>query len=166
MGLHRILTQHDRDAALRLSPNDGQRIVRALEVLEASGRSILSWQADNSAPLIDRSTARLFQIEIDRPILVSRIERRLDQMIDDGATNEVRALLGLGLDPQLPAMRAIGVAELSAFLSGLCSEAEAIEKAKASTRQYAKRQSTWFRHQLGPEWRKLPFRQAVSEIAL
>jgi tRNA A37 N6-isopentenylltransferase MiaA len=77
---------------LRLSPNDGQRIVRALEVLEASGRSILSWQADNSAPLIDRSTARLFQIEIDRPIPVSRIERRLDQMIDDGATNEVRAL--------------------------------------------------------------------------
>jgi len=156
--LHRILMEHDPEVAMRLKAGDGQRIVRALEVLESSGRSILEWQAENAPPLIDQSTVRMFQIDADRPTLVGRIESRFDQMMSSGAIQEVQALLALGLDPALPAMRAIGVPELSSFLAGDCSEAEAVEKAKASTRQYAKRQATWFRHQLGHNWRKLPLR--------
>ncbi len=154
--LHRILMEHDPDVAMRLKAGDGQRIVRALEVLEASGRSILEWQAENAPPLIDQSTVRMLQIDADRETLVGRIEKQFDQMMQAGAIDEVRALLDLRLDPKLPAMRAIGVPELSSYLSGGCSQAEAIERAKASTRQYAKRQATWFRHQLGQNWRKLP----------
>jgi len=156
--LHRILMQHDAGAAMRLQAGDGQRIVRALEVLEASGRSILEWQAESAPPLIDQSTVRMFQIEADRASLVDRIERRFDRMVETGAIDEVRALLDLSLDTALPAMRAIGVPELSSYLAGACSLPEAVEKAKASTRQYAKRQATWFRHQLGENWLKVPLR--------
>lgn len=127
-------------------------------MLEASGRSILEWQAESAPPLIDQSTVRMFQIEADRVSLVDRIERRFDRMVETGAIDEVRALLDLSLDTALPAMRAIGVPELSNYLAGACSLAEAVERAKASTRQYAKRQATWFRHQLGENWLKVPLR--------
>jgi len=154
--LHRVLMEQDPVVALRLNAGDGQRIVRALEVLEASGRSIRDWQAETAPPLIDQSSVRMFQIEIDRAVLVDRIEKRFDQMMVAGAIGEVRALLDLRLDPALPAMRAIGVPELSSYLAGDCPLAAAVEKAKASTRQYAKRQATWFRHQLGENWRNVP----------
>ncbi|MGE0281502.1 MAG: tRNA (adenosine(37)-N6)-dimethylallyltransferase MiaA [Rhizobiaceae bacterium] len=150
--LHGVLLERDPDAALRLSARDGQRIVRALEVLEATGRSILEWQAGNSPPLIDRSTARLLQVVVAREVLVDRIEKRFDSMVSMGALGEVRALVDLRLNPALPAMRAIGVPELASHLAGNCPLGEAIAKAKASTRQYAKRQATWFRHQLGEGW--------------
>jgi tRNA dimethylallyltransferase len=154
--LHRILTERDPEVAKRLKAGDGQRIVRALEVLEASGRSIIAWQARNAPPLIDRASARMFKIEADRKVLVDRIDRRFDQMIQAGAIDEVQALLRLRLDPALPAMRAIGVAELSHYLAGDCPKDEAVDKAKASTRQYAKRQATWFRHQLDQNWSHVP----------
>jgi tRNA dimethylallyltransferase len=150
--LHRVLLERDPEVARRLGAADGQRIVRALEVLEATGRSILKWQAENSPPLIDRSTVRMFQAVVARGVLVDRIEKRFDNMVGMGALDEVRALLDLHLDPALPAMRAIGVPELASHLAGNCQLSEAIAKAKASTRQYAKRQSTWFRHQLGEDW--------------
>ncbi|QDB99986.1 tRNA (adenosine(37)-N6)-dimethylallyltransferase MiaA [Mesorhizobium sp. 8] len=153
--LHGILADRDADAARQLRASDGQRIVRALEVLEASGRSILAWQKDSTAPLIDRASARFLVIEPDRAALAGRIERRFDAMIDNGALEEVRELSALGLDPALPAMKAIGVRELQAALAGTMSAAVAIERAKIATRQYAKRQATWFRHQLGGEWRRL-----------
>jgi tRNA dimethylallyltransferase len=136
-------------------PTDGQRIVRALEVLDASGRSILEWQAARGRPLIDRDSARFFVIEPDRTALVERIETRFDRMLDHGALDEVKRLAALGLDPDLPAMKAIGVRELSAAMAGDLSFAQAIERCKAATRQYAKRQTTWFRHQLGQEWVRL-----------
>ena len=132
--LHRMLMRRDAAAAARLRPSDGQRVVRALEVLEASGRSILDWQRRNGPPLIDR---------------------RFDTMLADGALEEVRRLVALDLDPALPAMKAIGVRELQAVLAGTMGAEAAIERAKAATRQYAKRQATWFRHQLGSEWRRL-----------
>jgi tRNA dimethylallyltransferase len=153
--LHRLLMHEDSTVAMQLRPTDGQRIVRALEVLDASGRSILEWQAARGQPLIDRDSARFLVIEPDREQLVRRIEARFDQMLDKGALDEVRQLIALDLDPDLPAMKAIGVRELQAAMAGQSGFPEAIERAKIATRQYAKRQSTWFRHQLGMEWRRL-----------
>ncbi|TIX15190.1 MAG: tRNA (adenosine(37)-N6)-dimethylallyltransferase MiaA [Mesorhizobium sp.] len=153
--LHRILMREDSAVGMQLRPTDGQRIVRALEVLDASGRSIAEWQAARGRPLIDRDSARFLVIEPDRAELVGRIETRFDRMLNVGALDEVRELLALNLDPDLPAMKAIGVRELQAAMAGQLGFAEAIERAKIATRQYAKRQATWFRHQLGPEWRRL-----------
>ncbi|TGT58897.1 tRNA (adenosine(37)-N6)-dimethylallyltransferase MiaA [Mesorhizobium sp. M00.F.Ca.ET.170.01.1.1] len=153
--LHRVLMREDPAVATQLKPTDSQRIVRALEVLDASGRSILEWQAGRGQPLIDRDSARLLMIEPDRAELVARIDARFDQMLDKGALDEVRQLMALDLDPDLPAMKAIGVRELQAAMAGHISYPEAIERAKIATRQYAKRQMTWFRHQLGAEWQRL-----------
>jgi tRNA dimethylallyltransferase len=140
---------------MTLKPTDSQRIVRALEVLDASGRSIREWQAERGQPLIDRESAHFFVIEPDRAALVSRIEKRFDQMLHKGALDEVKRLSALGLDPELPAMKAIGVRQLQAAMAGEIGFPEAIERAKIATRQYAKRQTTWFRHQLGPEWQRV-----------
>jgi tRNA dimethylallyltransferase len=164
--LHRILMREDPQAAMTLRAGDGQRIVRALEVLEASGRSILKWQAERGRPLIDRESAHFVVIEPDRAELVARIDRRFDGMIEAGALEEVKALAALNLDPQLPAMKAIGVRELQAALRGDISMGEAIERAKIATRQYAKRQSTWFRHQLGPHWQRLRQPDAAQTLDL
>ena len=153
--LHRILRREDPEAAMQIRPSDGQRIARALEVLEASGRSILKWQAEKGRPLIDRDSAEFLVIEPERAALVERIEQRFDRMLEQGALDEVRALMALKLDPSLPAMKAIGVRELAAADAGETSFPEAIARAKIATRQYAKRQATWFRHQLGPEWRRI-----------
>ena len=129
--------------------------MRALEVLEASGRSILEWQKGDGAPLIDRASARFMVIEPERRLLVERIETRFMRMVGEGAIEEVKALMALRLDPALPAMKAIGVRELGMAIEGLISLAEAQRLASIATRQYAKRQSTWFRNQLGPEWQRL-----------
>lgn len=153
--LHSLLLREDSAAAMMLKPTDSQRIVRALEVLDASGRSILEWQAERGQPLIDMESARFFVIEPERAALVGRIDKRFDQMLDKGALDEVKRLAALGLDPELPAMKAIGVRELQAAMAGEIGFHEAIERAKIATRQYSKRQTTWFRHQLGPEWLRL-----------
>ncbi|MHA6641950.1 tRNA (adenosine(37)-N6)-dimethylallyltransferase MiaA [Mesorhizobium sp. A623] len=153
--LHQILMKEDAGAAMALKASDGQRIVRALEVLQASGRSILDWQALRGTPLVDRNSARLFAIEPDRSELVARIDARFDAMIGSGALDEVAELLALDLDPALPAMKAIGVRELQAAMSGEMTFPDAIERAKIATRQYAKRQTTWFRHQLDATWTRL-----------
>jgi tRNA dimethylallyltransferase len=153
--LHRLLASDDPATAATLRPGDGQRIIRALEVLEVSGRSILSWQAERGQPLIEAASARLFVIEPPRAVLTERIEARLVRMISQGAVEEVRALLSLGLDPALPAMKAIGVRELGMAIEGHMSLADAVGLAVVATRQYAKRQSTWFRNQLGPEWQRV-----------
>lgn len=153
--LHRLLMRVDSEMAMRLKASDGQRIVRALEVLEASGRSILKWQADRGHPMIDPATARFIVIEPDRELLIRRIDTRFDKMIEVGALDEVKAITAMRLAPELPAMKAIGVRELAAAIAGEMSFDEAIERAKIATRQYAKRQSTWFRNQFGPEWRRI-----------
>jgi tRNA dimethylallyltransferase len=149
---------------MTLKPTDSQRVVRALEVLDASGRSILEWQSRRGRPLIDRETARLFVIEPDRNALVTRIEQRFDRMLDKGALEEVRRLTALDLDPDLPAMKAIGVRELRAAMAGEMGFAEAIDRSKIATRQYAKRQATWFRHQMGPEWQRIHSRDDLETM--
>lgn len=153
--LHHLLMKEDPAAAMTLRVTDSQRIVRALEVLDASGRSILEWQAARGQPLIDRESAHFFVIEADRAELVGRIDRRFDGMIEQGALEEVAALCALHLDPALPAMKAIGVRELQAAMEGKISVPEAIERAKIATRQYAKRQATWFRHQFDGQWTRM-----------
>jgi tRNA dimethylallyltransferase len=150
--LHRVLSERDRDTAERLKPADGQRIVRALEVLDVSGRSIAAWQADKGTPLVDPRTAERIVLSPDRSELARRISARFDRMMREGAVEEVRDLLAMHLSPSLPAMKAIGVREIAAMLEGAISAEEAAERAKAATRQYAKRQLTWFRNQFGPEW--------------
>jgi tRNA dimethylallyltransferase len=154
--LHRLLGERDRATAERLGRGDGQRIVRALEVLDVSGRSITEWQAEKGTPLVDPQTAGRIVLEADRDELARRISMRFDRMMAEGAVEEVRQLLAMDLSPSLPAMKAIGVREIAAMLDGTIGAEDATERAKAATRQYAKRQRTWFRNQFGPEWHIQP----------
>lgn len=161
--LHERLARDDPAAAQQIRPSDGQRIVRALEVLEATGRSITQWRGEGTAPLVDARSARLFVIEPDRAALHRRIEERFDRMVEAGALEEVKALLALKLPPFMPAMKAIGVPELAAVLAGEMPLETAITKVKTATRRYAKRQETWFRHQLSPAWKRV---KAPASVAL
>ena len=160
--LHRLLAERDPPAAAAIHAADAQRIVRALEVLEASGRPISHWQKASGRPVVDASGARLLVIEPDRDELARRISRRFDAMVEKGALDEARAIGARGLDPALPAMKAIGLRELLAADRGEITLDEAIERAKAATRQYAKRQMTWFRTQFGPEWRRIAMAESYS----
>lgn len=150
--LHALLRERDPAIAATLRPSDSQRIVRALEVIEGTGRSLLDWQQDRGRALVDDATARRIVLLPDRGWLGERIARRFALMWDHGAIDEVRALLALDLDPMLPAMKAIGVREIAAFLEGSMAREEAMERSVIATRQYAKRQSTWFRNQLDESW--------------
>lgn len=160
--LHRLLVERDPVAAAIIHASDAQRIVRALEVEEASGKPISYWQQNAGPSLVDIASARLYVIEPDRAELGERISQRFDAMLEDGAMVEARALAALALDPALPVMKAIGARELIAADRGEISLEEAAERAKAASRQYAKRQMTWFRNQLGPQWRRIAMGEAVS----
>jgi tRNA dimethylallyltransferase len=150
--LHARLATLDAEAAERLSPNDTTRVLRALEVIEATGRPLADWQREEGAPpVIDVAKARTIVLEPDRAELYARIDRRFDQMVAAGALEETRALLARGLAPSLPAMKAIGIREFAAHLAGTLSLEDAIARAKMESRRYAKRQGTWFRNQMG-EW--------------
>ncbi|WP_343312301.1 tRNA (adenosine(37)-N6)-dimethylallyltransferase MiaA [Brucella sp. BE17] len=151
--LHRILSERDPQIAATLQPTDSQRIVRALEVLEGTGKSLLEWHGAKGEALVDAASARKIVLLPERDVLSARIAQRFASMWDEGALNEVKALLALRLDPALPAMKAIGVREISAFFEGAMSAQEAIDRSVIATRQYAKRQSTWFRNQLDDSWK-------------
>jgi tRNA dimethylallyltransferase len=153
--LHAILASRDPVTAARIDPTDPQRIVRALEVLEATGRPLAEWQAGPRKPLIAPGSWAGLVLAPDREALRARIDLRFERMIRGGALEEVRLLAALGLDPGLPAMRALGVAPLMAHLKGEMRLSAAIARGQAHTRQYAKRQSTWFRHQLNGPWQTL-----------
>jgi tRNA dimethylallyltransferase len=149
--LHAELAQRDPAVAARLNPADRARIARALEVIVATGRSIDEWNRDNSAPLLDPSSAVRVFLEPERKQLYAKIDARFDKMIAAGALDEVATLARRNLDPLLPAMKAHGVPWLIKHLADEMTLAEAVEKAKLDTRHYAKRQFTWFRHQLA-DW--------------
>ncbi len=131
--------------AARLGPADPQRIVRALEVIDATGVSLAEWQGGNAAPLLEAAATLRLVIAPEREPLYAAIDARFDRMIEQGALDEVRALMELKLDPGLPAMRAHGVRELAAYISGALTRADAVAKAKTESRRYAKRQMTWLR---------------------
>jgi tRNA dimethylallyltransferase len=149
--VHAALTSRDPQAAARFKPNDRQRIIRALEVLEGTGKPLAHWQsvARQSAVLAGAAVERIF-VDVAREELYARAELRFDQMMAAGALEEARRLLGL--DPGLPMMRAIGVPELSAYLRDELPIDETIAQAKTATRNYIKRQLTWWRGQMG-HWR-------------
>lgn len=162
--LHAELRSRDPQAAARLSPNDRTRIARALEVIEATGRSILAWRAEGLPPLIEPARAIKVFLNPERADLYLRINARFDAMMACGALEEAAALAARRLDPLLPAMKAHGVPWLMRHLAGEMPLAAAIAQAKTDTRRYAKRQETWFRHQL-PDFKWLPPEQAFDEIA-
>ncbi len=151
--LHTHLTELDPEIAATLRPTDSQRIVRALEVFEGTGKSLLHWQKNTGTALVDDASATKIVLLPDRKWLGQRIAQRFNLMWDHGALDEVRALNVLHLDPALPAMKAIGVREISAFFAGEMTREDAIERSIIATRQYAKRQSTWFRNQLDESWK-------------
>jgi tRNA dimethylallyltransferase len=143
--LHAVLAERDPAIAARIAHTDPQRIVRALEVLDATGQSLLDWQKTAGSALAEADeTERLFVCP-PRDILYARCDARLDRMIAGGALDEVRELASLGLDPGLPAMRALGVRPFLGYLDGLLAWEAAVEAAKTETRRYAKRQMTWAR---------------------
>ncbi len=147
-GLHAELRRRDPVMAARLRPSDRQRLIRAFEVLAATGRSLADWQA------LPRFRIRLPQPLVGlallppRPLLQLRIERRLRAMLEAGALAELGALRRAHPEPDLPLLKAVAVPELCAHLDGLLDLATALARAVVRTRQYAKRQVTWLRHQL------------------
>lgn len=153
--LHTELSRRDPEMAEALQPGDGQRIVRALEVIEATGKSIRDYQKANGPVIVDPDRAQKFVVLPDRPVLHDRINRRFEAMMESGAVEEVEALLALKLAPDATAMKAIGVSQIADMLAGRIGEAEVIEKSAAATRQYAKRQMTWFRNQMGEDWTRI-----------
>lgn len=163
--LHADLAVRDPVMAGRLRPSDTQRITRALEVIAATGRSLADWQLDPpSSPLLRQDRIQAFVIDIDRALLHARINQRFEQMVALGALDEARAFAALEIDPAMPAARAIGVRPLVAAALGTLSLSEAIERAQAESRQYAKRQVTWLRHQM-PDWHRIAFGESERLIA-
>ena len=149
--LHAELAQRDPASAERLKPRDRTRIARALEVVEATGRSLTDWHRDGLPPLLPQGQFSALFLSPDRDALYVRIDARFDAMLSSGALEEVAALAARRLDPLLPAMKAHGVPALIRHLKGEITREEAALIGRADTRHYAKRQFTWFRHQL-PEF--------------
>src|SRR5690348_2158703 len=159
------LAARDPEAALRLAAGDTQRLIRAYEVVTATGRPLAYWRGQGSAAGPPAAAVLLLP---PRAALYAACDARFLQMMGRGAPDEVEALLVRGLDPALPAMRAVGVPELAALLAGRASREVAVAAAQQATRRYAKRQYTWFRHQM-PEHgalQKLTVAEQFSESLL
>ena len=154
--LHAELARRDPRSAERLNLRDRTRIARALEVVEATGRSLLEWHREGQPPLLPKDSFRAVFLAPDRDELYARIDARFDAMLGAGALREIERLAARHLDPLLPAMKAHGVPALIRHLRGELSLEQAAVIGRADTRHYAKRQFTWFRHQLPEfEWVKL-----------
>jgi tRNA dimethylallyltransferase len=153
--LHAELQKLDPVTASRLKPADGQRIVRALEIFEATGEPLSRFQAKAGPALVDPQRTKNIVVLPDRAVLADRINRRFASMFEAGAVEEVEALLAQGLSTELPVMRAIGVPEIAAYLRSELSREAVIDRASAATRQYAKRQMTWFRNQMDQSWERM-----------
>jgi tRNA dimethylallyltransferase len=154
--MHDELARRDPQAATRLKPRDRTRIARALEVIEATGRPLADWHREGQPPLLAEGDYQAWFLAPDRETLYARIDARFDVMLTKGALEEVEALAARRLDPLLPAMKAHGVPGLIRYIKGEISREEAAAIGKADTRHYAKRQFTWFRHQLPEfEWMTL-----------
>ena len=149
--LHAELARRDPSSAERLKPRDRTRIARALEVVEATGRSLTDWHRDGLPPLLPAGEFSALFLAPERDALYARIDARFGAMLEAGALQEVTALAERRLDPLLPAMKAHGVPALIRHLAGEITQDEAATLGRADTRHYAKRQFTWFRHQL-PEF--------------
>lgn len=153
----------DPVAASRIRSGDRQRLERAMEVHAASGQPLSFFQERRSEPLLDLKACSALFLTPDRSLLYTRINRRFEHMMEVGALEEVRALAARDLDRHLPIMRAHGVPGLIDYLNGNSSRDEAIARGQMDTRHYAKRQFTWFRHQL-PEFEWVEPDQAFAVV--
>lgn len=162
--LHAVLAERDPEMAGRLQPTDPQRIVRALEVLEATGQSLAEWQRIPGVSTISSASAIKIVVDSDREELYRNCEARLEQMIAVGALDEVARLAAKKLDPTLPIMRALGVQPLLAHLRGLMGLDAAIDATKIETRNYIKRQLTWLKSNM-MSWKWLNAQQTDSLTA-
>jgi tRNA dimethylallyltransferase len=158
------LRDADPEAAARLNPNDRTRIARALEVALSTGRTLADWQARREGGIGGDISLKALILLPPRPWLYERCDGRFQAMVDSGAIEEVQALLGRNLDPSLPVMRAIGVREIAEFLAGEIDRGEMIARGSQATRNYAKRQYTWFAHQPPADWPR--FTTPLDEGAL
>ena len=159
--LHGELMRRDPATAARLRPSDPQRILRALEVFEATGKSLVSFHATRTLPVLDAKDVLAVFLATEREALKARIDARFEVMLQAGALQEAAVLRERRLDPALPVMRAHGVPHLVAHLNGDISLAEAARGAKLDTCRYAKRQATFARHQLA-SFRWLPAQEAET----
>ena len=144
--LHAHLASLDPDAAAALSPRDRQRIVRAIEIVQTGGRPVASWREHRRAPAL-QADWRLFELTCPAAVLDRRVEQRTHEMFASGLIEETRALLERGEGEALRRLSAIGYDEAMALLAGKCTREEAEQRTSQRTRQLAKRQRTWFRHQ-------------------
>ncbi|AKM06884.1 tRNA delta(2)-isopentenylpyrophosphate transferase [Pelagerythrobacter marensis] len=151
---YEALENLDPERAAQLSPNDTTRVARALEVALSTGKPLAHWQANREGGIADRVSLHPLILLPDRQWLYERCDRRFAAMLGSGAVAEVEALLGRRLNPELPVMRAIGVREIAAWLAGEMTREEAMSAGQLATRQYAKRQYTWFRRQPPQDWHR------------
>lgn len=149
---HDALRREDPDAAARLRPADTSRVARALEVVRSTGRPLAAWQEEKVGGIAGQVDLRPLVLLPPRDWLYERCDRRFEEMMGEEGLAEVRSLLARNLPRSLPVMRAIGVAEIAGFLEGRLSRGEALAAGRTATRQYAKRQYTWFRRQPPPDW--------------
>ena len=153
LALRPRLAALDPAAEARISRGDAQRLLRALAVAEHTGRPLSAWQADTE-PALPPSDWRAMVLEPPRETLYPACDARLAAMFDAGAVEEVAALHARRLDPGLPAMKAVGVREITQHLEGRLTRDQALARAQQETRRYAKRQLTWFRNQT-PDWPRI-----------
>lgn len=146
--LHAALAIRDPETASRLRASDPQRVTRALEVLEATGRGLTDWQREPGQPLLRETETIRLVMNPERSALYALADRRFDLMMQAGALEEATGLAALELSPELPVMRALGVRPLVAASAGSMSVRDAVEAAKIETRQYIKRQLTWLRRNM------------------
>jgi len=149
---HAALSLEDPQAAARLAPADTTRVARALEVVRSTGRPLADWQQHKSGGIGNRIRLAPLILLPPREWLIARCDRRFEQMVEGGAVEEVEALLSRNLSPNLPVMRAIGVPEIASSLRGEIDRETMLERGRIATRQYAKRQYTWFSRQPPPDW--------------
>jgi tRNA dimethylallyltransferase len=158
------LESADPEAAARLRPTDRTRIARALEVALSTGRKLAEWQQRREGGIGHEIRLKPLILLPPRGWLYERCDERFERMFESGAVEEVKALLDRGLDPSLPAMRAIGVREIASYLSGKATREQSVAAGQQATRNYAKRQYTWFAHQPPPDWPR--FTEAVDGHAM
>ena len=158
------LERLDPEAARRLNIADTTRIARALEVIRSTGRTLADWQARREGGIGDQIELRPLILLPPRDWLYARCDERFLTMVECGAVDEVERMLARNLDPSLPAMRAIGVREIAAYLHGDLSRQAAIAAGQQATRNYAKRQYTWLAHQPPPDWPR--YREPLEASAL